>query len=221
LYPLHLLASTALRAGLSSTLWHRHLGHPGQTVLAKLPFACNKDTSSPLCHACQLGRHTRLPFRVLSSRALSCFDLIHCDLWTSPISSISGFKYYLVILDDHTHYLWAFPIRLKSDTFNTLANFFSYVKTQFGTPVKAIQCDNGHEFDYSSTCRFFSTMVSCCTCRAPTPQPKIGGLSASSGPLTTLCAPCCFRPAFHPHTGLKLWRQPPTSSTSCRPRRCP
>jgi hypothetical protein len=62
LYPLHLLASTALTAGLSSTLWHRHLGHPGQTVLAKLPFACNKDTSSPLCHACQLGRHTRLPF---------------------------------------------------------------------------------------------------------------------------------------------------------------
>jgi hypothetical protein len=28
------------------------------------------------------------------------FDLIHCDLWTSSIVSISSYKYYLVILND-------------------------------------------------------------------------------------------------------------------------
>ncbi|KAL8138282.1 hypothetical protein V2J09_004283, partial [Rumex salicifolius] len=32
------------------------------------------------------------------------FELIHCDLWTSPVLSISGFKYYLVIIDDFSHY---------------------------------------------------------------------------------------------------------------------
>jgi hypothetical protein len=44
-----------------------------------------------------------------------------------------------------------FPLKLKSDTFTTLSNFFAYVSTQFGRTVKAIQCDNRHEFDNSST----------------------------------------------------------------------
>jgi hypothetical protein len=73
------------------------------------------------------------------------FDLIHLDLWTSPVFSVSGSKYYLVILNDYTHY---------SDTFTTLSHFFAYVSTQFGKTVKAIQCDNGHEFDNSFICFF-------------------------------------------------------------------
>jgi hypothetical protein len=51
------------------------------------------------------------------------------DLWTSPVVSVSGSKYYLVILDDFTHYLWTFPQKLKSDTFTTLSHFFAYVST--------------------------------------------------------------------------------------------
>jgi hypothetical protein len=45
-----------------------------------------------LCHACQLGRHIRSPFTSSTSRATSNFDLIHCDLWTSPVASVSGLK---------------------------------------------------------------------------------------------------------------------------------
>jgi hypothetical protein len=33
-----------------------------------------------LCHACQLGRHVRLPFHSSSSQAAHIFDLVHCDL---------------------------------------------------------------------------------------------------------------------------------------------
>jgi hypothetical protein len=47
-----------------------------------------------------------------------------------------------------------FPLKLKSDTFTILSNFFAYVATQFGSTIKAIQCDNGHEFDNSSTQTF-------------------------------------------------------------------
>uniref|UniRef100_A0A453J2V5 Integrase catalytic domain-containing protein n=1 Tax=Aegilops tauschii subsp. strangulata TaxID=200361 RepID=A0A453J2V5_AEGTS len=46
--------------------------------------------------------------------------LIHCDLWTSPVCSFSGFQYYLVILDDYSHYFWTFPLRHKSDTVDIL-----------------------------------------------------------------------------------------------------
>ena len=85
------------------------------------------------------------------------FDLIHCDLWTSPVLSVSGYKYYLVDLDDCSHYLWTLPLRLKSDMFSILTNFFAYVKTQFRAGIKVVQCDNGHEFDNSSARTFFLT----------------------------------------------------------------
>jgi hypothetical protein len=46
-------------------------------------------------------------------------------------------------------------LRLKSETFSTITHFFSYVLTQFGRTVKRFQCDNGREFDNSSTRTFF------------------------------------------------------------------
>jgi hypothetical protein len=85
------------------------------------------------------------------------FDLIHCDLWTSPIVSISGYKYYMVILDDRSHFVWTFPLCVKSDTFSTLSNFFAYVSTQCGRTIKAFQCNNDREFDNTSSRAFFTT----------------------------------------------------------------
>jgi hypothetical protein len=92
-----------------------------------------------------------------TSHADNNFDLIYCDLLTSPIVSISDYKYYLIILDDCSYFVWTFPLWIKSDTFFTLSNFFSYVSTQFGYTIKAVQCDNGHEFDNVSSHTFFVT----------------------------------------------------------------
>jgi hypothetical protein len=108
-----------------------------------------------LCHACQLGRHVRLPFPISSSRATGTFDLIHCDVWTSPVISISGYKYYLLILDDFSHYLWTFPLRQKSDTYPTLSHFFAWVSTQFSCTIRSVQCDNGREFYNHASRDFF------------------------------------------------------------------
>jgi hypothetical protein len=80
---------------------------------------------------------------------------VHCDIWTSPILSLSGYKYYLVILDDFSHFLWTFPLRLKSDIFTTLTHFFAWVSTQFSRPVHTLQCDNGREFDNHASWSFF------------------------------------------------------------------
>src|SRR6185312_11905638 len=42
-----------------------------------------------------------------------------------------------------------------SQTFPTLIHFFAWVSTQFGLTVKAVQCDNGREFDNSTSRSFF------------------------------------------------------------------
>ena len=159
LYPLRLPAAHSLVAATESSLWHRRLGHPRHEALSKLASSlptCHHDTTT-VCHACQLGRHVRLPFHLSTSRASNNFDLIHCDLWTSPVLSVSGYKYYLAILDDCSHYLWTFPLKLKSNAFPTITQFFALVSTQFGTTIKAVQCDNGREFDNSSSRTFFLT----------------------------------------------------------------
>jgi hypothetical protein len=38
-----------------------------------------------------------------------------------------------------------------------LSNFFVYISTQFGRTIKAVQCDNGREFDNASSRAFFAT----------------------------------------------------------------
>ncbi|GJV12493.1 ribonuclease H-like domain-containing protein [Tanacetum coccineum] len=50
----------------SSSTWHQHLGHPGDEVLRSLAsrqfISCNKENSTHVCHAFQLGKHVKLPF---------------------------------------------------------------------------------------------------------------------------------------------------------------
>jgi hypothetical protein len=152
----------ALAAALvaSTSTWHRRLGHPGIDTLSKLSSDSSVICSSrsyDFCHACQLGRHTRMPFTSSTSRVDNNFNLIHCDMWTSPVVSVSGYKYYLVILDDCSHFMWTFPLRVKYDTFYILLNFFAFVFTQFGRTIKVVQCDNGQEFDNVSSQAFFTT----------------------------------------------------------------
>jgi hypothetical protein len=127
-----LAAAPHALAAVAATMWHRRLGHPGPGALSNLSrssFIHCTSNKHEFCHACQLGKHTRLPFHSSSHRAKHPFDLIHLDLWTSPVVSVLGSKYYLVILYDFIHYLWTFPLKLKSDTFTTLSNFFAYVST--------------------------------------------------------------------------------------------
>ncbi|GJT12448.1 ribonuclease H-like domain-containing protein [Tanacetum coccineum] len=86
----------------SSSTWHQRLGHPGDKVLRSLSsrhfISCNKEKSSHICHACHLGKHVKLPFHSSDSIVTKCFDIIHSDLWTSPIGS--QVAYLLIYVDD-------------------------------------------------------------------------------------------------------------------------
>nr|GEV76592.1 ribonuclease H-like domain-containing protein [Tanacetum cinerariifolium] len=88
---------------VSQHTWHQRLDHPGREVLRHLVsnkfISCNKEKPPVLCHACQLGKHVRLPFVSSNSVVTSCFDIIHSDVWTSPIMSLSTLKYYVLFLD--------------------------------------------------------------------------------------------------------------------------
>ena len=99
-----------------------------------------------------------LDFRFLLLRMLRILLILFtvtCGHLLYSACLASGYKYYLVVVDDFSHYSWTFPLRVKSETFPTLLHFFAWVSTQFGLTVKVVQCDNGREFDNSTSRSFF------------------------------------------------------------------
>ncbi|GKA47385.1 ribonuclease H-like domain-containing protein [Tanacetum coccineum] len=162
LYPLHVAASAFALLTNNHSLWHQRLGHPGDAVIQTLSsrglvsYNKNKNTQH-LCRACQLGKQTKLPFQRSTSIVTSPFDIIHSDLWTSPVSSMSGYKYYVLFLDHYSHFLWVYPLHRKSDAQSKLLHFRAFIKTQFNREIKAFQCDHGGEFDNNSLHELFAT----------------------------------------------------------------
>jgi hypothetical protein len=101
LYTLHLLSSTTssrtspcdmstiaaprILVAVATSTWQHRLGHPGPNALSSMSrssFISCTSTIHDFCHACQLGKHTKLSFSSSSSRAAKAFDLLHPDLWT-------------------------------------------------------------------------------------------------------------------------------------------
>ncbi|GJY48354.1 ribonuclease H-like domain-containing protein [Tanacetum coccineum] len=61
---------------VSQHMWHQRLGHPGSDVLCRLIsnniILCNKEKPPVLCHACQLGKHVKLPFANYTLLLIPC-----------------------------------------------------------------------------------------------------------------------------------------------------
>lgn len=92
---LYLFKSPACSSSLIATSqerWHAELGHPGTPILDLLRYnfsiSCNTPLNYSLCNACQLSKHTRLPFYDSQSFTVAPFDTIHCDLWTHKCCNI-------------------------------------------------------------------------------------------------------------------------------------
>jgi hypothetical protein len=60
---------------------------------------------------------------------IPCLVLLNSSTSSTVNLDISSYKYYLVILDDFSPYLWTFPFCRKFDTFTSLSPFFLWVST--------------------------------------------------------------------------------------------
>jgi hypothetical protein len=139
---------------------------------------CTRSHDEHLCHACQLGHHVRLPFSSSSSHATHAFDLVHCYLWTSPITNMSGYKYYLVVLDDFSHYVWTFPLRAKSEAFPALRHFFAWCPLSSASPLRQFSVTMVGSSITPPPATSFSPTGCSCGCLACIPPPRTARLSA-------------------------------------------
>jgi len=132
------------------TLWHMHFGHASHDKLIEIKknFPCvSIDNSSDPCDVCFYAKQKRLPFSLSSHKSSKVFDLIHMDFWGPlAITSMSGFKYFLTIVDDKSRFTWVSLMKLKSEAASIIKSFVNLVQTQFNSKIKTIRSDNGREF---------------------------------------------------------------------------
>jgi hypothetical protein len=112
--PLHRNSMNKLKGfaaflGVKTTdmVWHQRLGHPSASVFQllfrhqNLPLVVSFNKSR-VCESCQLGKSKQLPFSESNRISTSPLELIHSNVWTSPIPSLSGCKFYVLFIDDYS-----------------------------------------------------------------------------------------------------------------------
>ncbi len=150
------LALVAARA-LPLTTWHRRFAHlhplairnlarSGAVTGLELSPAAVKECSDLVCNACLSGKAVRSPFSGPVSRSGVRLGRVFSDLLTLSTPSLSGCRYAIVWVDDHTRMLWTRPLAAKSDAFRATQEWIAWAEKASGCPLKALHTDNGGEY---------------------------------------------------------------------------
>jgi histone deacetylase 1/2 len=136
---------------LSTSLWHRRLGHASSRVVQQvvnrhsLPVV-NDMNNGHVCDACQLGKSHQLPYPKSSSVSTGPLDLIFSDVWGPAPTSIGRYNYYVSFIDDHSKFTWIYMLRHKSEVFRIFHEFQTLVERQFERKIKTVQTDWDGEY---------------------------------------------------------------------------
>lgn len=75
------------------------------------------------CKSCPLRKSHRLPYTSSHEHSGKMFDLVYVDSWTSPIIASIGVKYFLLVVDDHSRFMWVYFLSDKSQPKTALSIF--------------------------------------------------------------------------------------------------
>ena len=128
-----LSASVVLGHNTSSlSLWHSRLGHASISRVKQLVYrglSGSVSNKSFDCMPCQFGKQTALPFNNSVSHALSSFDLIHSDVWgPSPISTLGGSRYFVIVVDDFSQYSWIYLFKNSFELYQIYRDFTKMIE---------------------------------------------------------------------------------------------
>lgn len=88
-----------------------------------------------MCEPCQLSKGQKLPIDLNPKRSLYPLYLTHYDSWgTAPIASY-GYLYFVVFIDDHSHFTWFYPLKTKNSFYSVLTAFIKLVQTQISQKI--------------------------------------------------------------------------------------
>jgi len=134
-------------------LWHRRLGHISESSLRYMDKhklvtgldLCPEGNLGP-CDGCAKGKHHRAPFPTQATCKTSILDRIHMDLQGPFDTSVQGFRYALVIVDDYSRKGWKAYLKKKSDATAEIKALIQRLETLTERKVKIVRSDGGGEF---------------------------------------------------------------------------
>jgi hypothetical protein len=143
-------------------IWHAQLRHASSPVVSRVLRSQHLPVSSlalpaTVCEFCQSGKAKQMPFSASTLVSSSPLDLVHSDVWTFPLISLSGCRYYVIFIDDFTRFCWLNPLSKKFDVFPTFVKFKTLVENQFPFRIKQFQSENGGEFLYKLFTNFLDS----------------------------------------------------------------
>jgi hypothetical protein len=98
-----------------------------------------------VCDTCIVTKHRRASFPAKANyRAVAALNLVHGDLCGPIMPTTSGGRcFFLLLVDDATHYMWLKLIMAKSDV---VASIKVVTELEVGCPLRVLRTDNGGEF---------------------------------------------------------------------------
>ncbi|GJP35230.1 hypothetical protein CLOM_g19738 [Closterium sp. NIES-68] len=136
--------------------WHERLCHVNFPMLQKLVKDGSlkglevkggvKEIGS--CPTCLETKFSKFPFNSTTGPAKTPLALVHMDVvGPTRAPSLSGSRYFLTIVDDHTRAVWVYPLKSKGEVAAAvLKEWMPRAQRECGYKVKVIRSDNGGEF---------------------------------------------------------------------------
>ncbi|CAI7855045.1 unnamed protein product [Closterium sp. NIES-54] len=96
---------------------------------------------------CLETKFTKFPFSSSTGPAKAPLALVHMDVvGPTRAPSLSGSRYFLTIVDDHTRAVWVYPLKIKGEVAAAvLKEWMPRAQRESGHKVKVIRTDNGGE----------------------------------------------------------------------------
>ena len=113
-------------------------------------FSVHVSTTSDICSRCTScisAKMHKLPFPKHLSNFEYPLQLIRSDVWgLAPVVSVLEHRFYVIFVNDFTHFTWLFLLRHKSAVFKVFVHFKSLVENQFSAKIKTLRFDGAGEF---------------------------------------------------------------------------
>ncbi|CAI7923535.1 unnamed protein product [Closterium sp. NIES-54] len=147
-----------------SLLWNHHLGHPSvprlrgmhsRLLVSGLPWSVPPLPPSPAppCLPCVEGRQRTAPHSSSFPPKTAPLQTLHMDVWgPARVRGQGRERYFLLVVDDYTHYTMVFPLRSKGEAPDALIPWIRTVHLQLrelfreDLLVLRLHSDKGGEF---------------------------------------------------------------------------
>ncbi|CAI5962549.1 unnamed protein product [Closterium sp. NIES-65] len=142
------------------------------------------------CPICLETKFTKFPFSSSTGPAKAPLALVHMDVvGPTRALSLSGSRYFLTIVDDHTGAVWVYPLKTKGEVATAvLKEWMPSSQRESGHKVKVICTDNGGEFIGADLEAVLKKKGSSISSQCPTTLSRTAWLSGSTGPCRKVLA---------------------------------